>query len=147
MLNICVDNARVTMENLKQVLACPLGIFLYAALSGMVGIVILLVFFSMVFAESALPVAFPFIISFNAATSGFYLVDKGGLRFPYLRISLVVLSGMLTVTGCISIAVLLPWESMMDGTRYIVSGLSALVFSFFGAWIGSKSKNMDRALQ
>lgn len=147
MLNICVDNARVTMENLKQVLACPLGIFLYAVLSGMVGIVILLVFFSMVFAESALPVVLPFIISFNAATSGFYLVDKGGLGFPQLRISLIVISGLLVVTGCFALTVLLPWESMFDGVRYLITGVPVLVCTFFGAWIGSKNKNKDRASQ
>ena len=147
MLNICVDNARVTMENLKQVLASPLGIFFYALLSGMIGIVIVLAFFSMILAESVLPFALPFIISFNAATSGFYLVDKGGLGFPQLRISLLVISVLLVVTGCFAITILLPWESMLDGVRYLITGVPALVCTFFGAWIGSKSKNKDRASQ
>lgn len=145
MLNICVDTARVTIESIKQVFASPLGIFLYAALSGMIGVVILLAFFSMVLAESALPVLLPFVISFNGATSGFYLVDKGGDRFPHLRISLVGISCLLVVSGCFVLTILLPWESMLDGTRYLITGAAAVFFSFFGAWIGSKSKNMDRA--
>ena len=145
MLNICVDNARITVEHMKQAFACPLGIFFYAALSGIVGVAILSAFCSMVVAQTALPVLLPFVISFNGATSGFYLVDKGGVHFPHLRIGLVVISCLLVVTGCFAITVLLPWESMLDGTRYLISGVPAVVFTFFGAWIGSKSKHMDRA--
>ncbi len=145
MLNICVDNARVAVENLKQSFASPLGIFIYAALSGMVGVVIVLAFLSMVFAESSLLLLLPVIISFNAATSGFHLVDKGGRSFPHLRVSLIVISGLLVAAGFSFLTVLLPLESMADGIRYLVSGLSALIFSFIGAWIGSKNKNMDRA--
>ncbi len=145
MLNIYVDNARVAVENLKRSFASPPGVFIYAALSGMGGVVIILTFLSMILAESSLSLLLPVIISFNAANSGFYLVDRGGRSFPHLRICLLVISGLLVAAGCFFLTVLLPWESMADGIRYLISGLSALIFSFFGAWIGSKKTNMDRA--
>ena len=147
MLDICIDSARVVTENLKQAFASPWGIFLGAALSGMIGIVILLAFSFTLFSESALSVLLPFIIAFNAASSGFYLVDKGGHHFPRLRISLIVIAALLTGAGCFTMTVLLPWESVTAGPGILISGLSALIFSFFGAWIGSKSKNMDHASQ
>lgn len=147
MLDITLDGARVAVEYLKRVFASPGGIFFSAALSGMVGIVLVLAFFSLLFASSSLPVLLPFILAFNAASSGFYLVDKGGRNFPHLRVSLIVLGCLLAAAGCLSISVLLPWEPMMDGIRSLISGLSALAFSFFGAWIGSRNKSTDRNLQ
>ncbi len=144
MLDICVDSAKVAVENLKRVFASPFGIFMYAALSGMIGIVILLAFFSMLLSGSALIMILPGIVAFNAASGGYGLVDKGGREFPRLRVSLIGLSILLSVTACFALTVFTPWERMTDGVWYLVSGLSALVFSFFGAWVATKKINLER---
>lgn len=142
MLDIAVDSARVVQENMKRAMASPVGIFMYAALSGMVGIVILLAFFSMLMSRPILAMILPVIISFNAASSGYCLIDKGGRDFPRLKISLIAISILLAGTGCFVLSVMLPWESMTEGFRYLVSGVSALIFAFFGAWIGFKSEKL-----
>ncbi len=147
MLDTCVDGARVAVENIKRAAASPLGIFIYAALSGMIGIVILVVFFSMVFPGSTLLVILPVFISFNAAAGGYGIVDKGGCDFPWLKVSLIVISGLLAATGCFSIIVLFPWEATTIGIHFLLGSLAALVFSFFGAWLGAKSKKVKRTSQ
>ncbi|MEA3547003.1 MAG: hypothetical protein U9R66_05005 [Thermodesulfobacteriota bacterium] len=142
MLDTCVDGARVAVENIKRAAASPLGIFVSAALSGMIGIVILVAFFSMIFSGSTLLVILPVIISFNAAASGYGIVDKGGEDFPRLKVSLIVISGLLAATGCFAIIVFFPWEATTIGLHFCIGSLAALSFSFFGAWLATKSKNM-----
>lgn len=44
MLDIYVDRARVVQENMKRAVVSSVEIFVYAALSGMIGLVILLAF-------------------------------------------------------------------------------------------------------
>ena len=140
MLDLCVDSARVAVENIKKAFSTPVGIFAYTVVSGMTGIVILLLFFSMLFSGSTLAMTLPVVIAFNAATCGYGLVDKGGPGFPRATLSLIVISALLAITGCFFITVLLPWESITVGVRWLVSGLLALVFSFFGAWIARRNK-------
>lgn len=147
MLDLCVDSARVVIENIKRVFATPFGIFVSTALSGMVGVVILLFFFSMLLSESTLVMILPVIISFNAATCGYGLIDKGGPDFPRVTLSLLVISALLAITGCFALVVLLPWELITDGVRWLVSGLSALGFSFFGAWIARRNKKLGNRSQ
>jgi len=147
MLDTCVDGARVAVENIKRAAASPLGIFVYAALSGMIGIVILVAFFSMVFSGSTLLMILPVIISFNAAASGYGIVDKGGCDFPRLKVSLIAISGLLAATGCFSIIVFFPWEATTVGIHFLIGSLAALAFSFFGAWLVAKSKNVNSTSQ
>ena len=145
MLDVYMEGVRYCLERIKQAAASSPGIFLYAALSGMIGIVILLAFFSMLLSGSSLLLMLQVIISFNAAASGYYLVDKGGANFPLMKTSLVVISGLMALTGCFSLVVFLPWESITDSVRFLVSGLLALCFSFFGAWIAVRSKRLRSA--
>jgi hypothetical protein len=140
-----MEGVRYCLERIKQAAASPPGIFLYAALSGMIGIVILLAFFSMILSGSSLLLILQGIISFNAAASGYYLVDKGGTNFPLMKTSLIVISGLMALTGCFSLAVILPWELVVDSVRFLVSSLLALCFSFFGAWIAARSKRLENA--
>jgi hypothetical protein len=136
------------MENIKRAFATPFGVFVYMAVSGMIGVVILLFFFSILFSGSMLAKILPVIISFNAATCGYGLVDKGGPGFPRVTLSLTVIGFLLAITGCLFIAVLMPWEfTITDGVRWLVSGLLALIFSFFGAWIARRNKSPESRSQ
>lgn len=145
MIDISTTGAQVMMEKLKQFMASPMGVFLYALVTGMVGIIILLAFLSMVLAPSVIPVILPGIVAFNAAAGGYSLVEKqkGEPRLP--KIALVAIAALLTITGCSAVTLFCPWEPLLDGVRYLVSTLSALVFTFFGAWIASKSKSLNRS--
>lgn len=147
MLDTCVAGARVAVENMKRAAASSVGIFAYAALSGMVGIVILSAFFSMMLPGSVLSMVLPVFIAFNAAASGYGLVDKGGRDFPRIKVSLIAISGLLAATGCFSIIVLVPCEPTTVVIHFIVGSLAALVFSFFGVWLVAKSKNMNSTSQ
>ncbi|MGB3212812.1 MAG: hypothetical protein WBB19_19080 [Desulforhopalus sp.] len=121
----------------------PLGVFLYGALTGVIGIAILLLFFSMVLSPSLLLFILPFIVAFNGAAGGYSLTDRVESGFPYQKLTLVCLAALLTVTGCSLITLFVPWEPLMDGGRYIISGLSTLVSTFFGSWIAAKSKGLN----
>lgn len=144
MLGTTVNRTKSIVGNIKQIFASPLGIFIYAALSGMIGIVILLAFFSLFLSGSTLALIQPAIIAFNAANSGYCTVSKGGENLPRFRISLIAITVLLTLTGYFSIPVFSPWESISNGMCHLISGLSALIFSFFGAWIAIKSKKLNK---
>ena len=145
MIDICTTGAQVMMEKLKQFMASPLGVFLYALVTGMVGIIILLAFLSMVVSPSVLPMILPGIIAFNAAAGGYSLVEKNKGEAGVPKIALVAIAGLLTITGCSVLTLFCPWEPLVDGIRYLVSILAALVFTFFGAWIAGKSKSLNRS--
>ena len=145
MLDVYTEGVKYCLERIKQAAASPPGIFLYAALSGMIGIVILLAFFSMILSGSSLVLILQGVISFNAAASGYYLVDKGGTSFPFTKTCLIVISALMVLTGRLSSVVILPWDIVTDSVSFLISGLLALCFSFFGAWIAAKSKRIKGA--
>ena len=143
MLDTYLDSISILIENFKKRLASPAGIAVYSALSGMIGTVILIAFFSMMLSGSSLYAILPIIIAFNAANSGFCLVEKGGTGFPRLKLTMIVISILIVISGFVFMAVLVPWEVMLY-TRYLFSGVVSLAFSFFGAWLARKSKNTNR---
>ncbi len=144
MIEICINGAQGTMEKLKNFMASPTGLFLSAFVTGLVGIVLLLAFLSMVIAPSALLLILPGIIAFNGAAGGYSLTEKTEGAFPKKKIALSCLAALLTVTGCSVITLFCPWEPLLDGGRYLISGLSTLTFTFFGSWIADKSKSLKR---
>ncbi|MBM9604994.1 hypothetical protein [Desulfopila inferna] len=144
MIEMGISAAQTTVEKMKHFAASPLGIFFYAAVPGMVGIIILLGFMAAVIFPSDLPNTLPFIIAFNSAASGYGLVDKGGDNYPGKRPTLFIIALVMTVTGCSAITIFCPWESLVEGERYFICASSAIIFTFFGAWLGSKSKKLSK---
>lgn len=144
MLDICINGAQEAMEKLKQFMSSPTGLFLSAILTGTIGIVLLLAFLSMVLSPSVVLLILPGIIAFNGATGGYSLTDKTEGAFPHKKIVLICLAAILTVAGCSIITLFCPWEPLVDGGRYLISGLSALTFTFLGSWIADKSKSLKR---
>ncbi len=132
----------MTSAKMRHFAASPFGIFLYAAIPGMTGIVILLAFMAAVVSPANLPITLPFIIAFNSAAGGYGLIDKGGENYPGKRPVLFIIALVLTVTGCSAVTIFCPWESLIEAERYFICFSSALLFTFFGAWIGSKSKKL-----
>ncbi len=130
------------MDKIKQFGSSPTGVYLYTLTTGMIGILILLGFLSMVFAAVALPLLLPAIIGFNSAVSGYGITEKRYHNFTYKKLGLISIATLLTITGCISITLFCPWESLLDSRRFLISGSSALLFTFLGSWIGAKSKSL-----
>ncbi len=145
MFDLCLHGAREIVEKLKYFMTSPIGIFLYTVVAGVVGIVILLAFFSMVVSASSLSIILPCIIAFNAAAGGYSLVEKREEHFPIGKLAIISLAALFTVTGCSVITLFCPWEPLLDGGRYLISGLSALIFTYFGTWIACKSKNLNKS--
>lgn len=141
MIDIYTNGAQITVEKIKQCIASPAGVFLYAFITGVIGIALLLGFSSMIWSATALPTILPAIIAFNCAAGGYSLVDKNkGETLP--KLALVLLAVLLTITGCSMIIVFCPWESLFDVYRYLISATAAIIFTAFGTWIAWKSKNL-----
>lgn len=145
MIDECYNGARYTVDKIKEFTASPLGVLLYSLVTGVIGIIILLGFISLVLSPSALTPILPVIIAFNGAASGYSLIDRGTINFPHRKSVLVLIAALLTITGCSVITLFCPWEPLFHPTRYLIVGLSTTVFTFFGAWIAVKSNNMNRS--
>ncbi len=144
MIDICTNGAKHTMDRIKQFSSSPSGIFLYSLVTGIVGIIILLTFFSMLFAGSILTVLLPVIVGFNSAAGGYGFVDKRGSDTPYQKLPLFSIAVLLALTGCFLITLFNPWEPLLDGWRYLISTTTALFSTFFGAWLAVKTRKNDR---
>ncbi|MCP3890454.1 MAG: hypothetical protein GY702_16515 [Desulfobulbaceae bacterium] len=142
MIEIAMSGAQITMEKIKQFMASPIGVFLYALVTGIAGIMILLGFVSMILSPSILPLALPAIVAFNGAAGGYSLVEKRETAFPFPKVSLIAIAAMLSLAGCSGLILFCPWEPLLDGNRYLITGLTTLTMAFVGAWIAKKSKSL-----
>ncbi len=143
-MDVCTSGARYTMEKIKQFGSSPVGIFLYSLGTGIIGVVILLGFLSMIFSASNLPLLLPAILAFNGASSGYSLVDKRPEGFAYKNLTLIALALPLSLAGILTISLFCPWEPLLDGRRFVIAISSTLLFTFLGAWIGTKKKKINR---
>ncbi len=144
MIDIYTNGAQVTVEKMKQFLASPVGGFLYAFVTGAIGIVILLAFLSMFVSTAALPMALPALVAFNCAAGGYSLTDKSKTdQLP--KLSLCLMAILLTVTGCTVLLIFCPWENLFNVNRYLICGSVALIFTCLGAWIAHKNRQLNRS--
>ncbi len=74
------------------------GRFAYSVLAGIVGTVILVLFFSGLMGLDAISLLLPWIVGFNGAMTGFMLVDKTKGRLSHRR-AFSIGSGLLLVMG------------------------------------------------
>lgn len=142
MTHIYTNGAQITVEKMKQFITSPPGVFLYAFITGAIGIALLLGFCSMIWSSPALPTVLPAIIAFNCAAGGYSLIEKNTTA-TVPKISLILLTVLLIVTGCSVILIFCPWESLFDVNRYVISTATAFIATIFGAWIAWKSKNLN----
>ena len=145
MIDICTTGARVSVERFKELRRTPLGIFLQAALSSCAGIVILLVFLAMIFSPAALQIMLAPIIGFNAAISGYSLLEKGGRSIRAEKLRLLSMAVVLSVTGYLALFLMHPWMGFMNSSSVLIYGGTALAATFFGAWLATKNKNVNKA--
>ncbi len=143
-MDTSLNGAQTVVDTLKQFMASPIGIFLYATVTGVVGVLILLFFLSMIMGPNGLLLVLPAIVGFNSAASAFSLKDRNKTGSPH-TFTYIATAALITLTGCIAILLFCPWEGLFDANRYFQSGLSALLFTFVGAWIAGKAKNLNRS--
>ncbi|BHH84780.1 hypothetical protein [Desulforhopalus sp. 52FAK] len=145
MIDIYTNGVQGTVDKIKQFIASPVGVFLYAFITGAIGIVILLAFLSMFVSTSALPMALPALIAFNCAAGGYSLTDKNRTDNQLPKLSLCLMAILLTIAGCNVILLFCPWESLVNINRYLICGSAALIFTFLGAWIARKNRQLNRS--
>lgn len=145
MIDIYTNGAQVTVDKMKQYLGSPFGAFLYALVTGAIGIAILLGFLSMFVSAAALPMSLAALIAFNSAAGGYSLTDKSTSTGRLPIVSLCLLALLLTLAGCLTLLFFCPWENLLDSNRIVICTTTALIFTFLGAWIARKSKNINRS--
>jgi hypothetical protein len=144
MIDICSAGAEVSLNRLKLIARKPIGIFLYAAVTGSIGVVILVVFFAMVISPFTLAILLPAIIGFNGAVAGYNIIDKGGIQYPWKKSCLAITAAILALTGVLSLSLLYPWDAALNAGRYLFSGGAALALTFFGSWLAVKNKELNQ---
>lgn len=141
MIEGATAGAHLVVEKIKRFSASPVGIFFHAAGTGLGGVLLLQGFFSMAVSSSAMLMLLPGIIAFNAACSGFSLVERGG-RLPAIKFLLVTVAVLLGGAGCASVALFAPWESIVDAGRLFTSVSIAVVFTLLGGWLAGKKHHL-----
>lgn len=128
-------------KEIKHALDTPTGLYLRAALAGIVGNVILLAFFSAILSPSTLLQLLPATTAFNGAAAGYGLRDKSR-EAPHPISVCVSLAALLTITASLGLGLLYPWESMVDGTWLLCIFIPTVIFTFLGYWLARKSHQL-----
>ncbi len=137
MLALCRDNAQVVAAQIKRATQSRTGIFLYALFSSIIGILILQLFCGAVLSPMALITATPVIVAFNAAMSGYALIDRGGNSFPYIKSSITAISIMLSTASITSMITLYYLQPQVQNIVIIFA--TAFLFTSLGSWIAFKN--------
>lgn len=137
------SSSRAVVEMMRSFMASPTGIFLYATVTGVVGILVLLIFLSLFVAPNDLVIFLPFIAAFNGAASGFSITGKEA-SFTHRKTAFLVITALLTVTGCFLLTLFCPWELFVDVDRLFTTGAFTLIATWFGGWIGQKNKSYKK---
>lgn len=136
-------NSFCIVEKIKTIMATSIGVFLYTVVTEIVGMLIFLMFLSTVLAPHVLPTVLPVIIALNGAAGGYRLGSSDAVA-ARRKTMLAASAGLLTLGGFLAIAFFCPWEPVVNWGRFLVWGLTALTFSFFGSWIARENKRLIR---
>ena len=119
-------------------------------LSGIVGIVILVVFLNMLVSPVDSVSFLPFIVAFNAAATGYMVIDKTRSCFRFKRSVAVFAGAMTTIVGCACLNYL---SLQITGLFFISPAelLSMLIVGCIAGWLGGalaiKYLNLQRENQ
>ncbi len=141
MINTLLFENNGILAGLRNCFHSPLGSYISTLISGVVGIVLLLTFFSMLLSPAITLLTLPMVVSFNCAMCGYSITEKKSERTNLRKVTLLSFAAILTITGCSLVTILYPWEPLLAGMRYLYTGSFAVVFSFFGAWLAIKNRH------
>lgn len=137
------NNVRVILEMIRRFFMSPVGMFLYAAISSTIGILILLLFLSFLVPSADLVIFLPFLVAFNAAASGFAVTGKG-VVFQWRKTVFLILAVLLTLVGCFLITLFCPWEPFWLADRWFTTVVFSWAAIWLGGWIGDKNLQLKK---
>ena len=117
------------------------GSVLYVSATGVVGVILLLGFFSLFLVPFALIYLLPLIIGFNGAVSGYNLADKG--VGSHLISCLIAL--LFALSGGIFLRLFCSWIFTAEWLSYLLfsvggSFITAWISIVIGSWIFKKNR-------
>lgn len=138
MIEIWTIWAQTGLEKLTAWGRTPFGAFLQTALTSIAGIIVLLVFLTMIFSPATLPVLLSGVIVFNAAIAGYALQEKGGRSIRDEGTRLFTMALLLCAAGCLSLFLMYPWLEFISVISLPVYIGFALAATYAGAWLEAK---------
>lgn len=107
----------------------------WSVLSGLMGILILTGFFVGIMSLETLSSLLPLVVGFNAAISGYMLIERGAGSITHKKTMSAVVGTMIAVLSVVSVNGL----AFRMGGFYLISafqGLAALSIGMSGGWAG-----------
>ena len=83
---VVMENTNISLKNKFY----PFRKFVHSILVGVIGSVLLVIFFASLMSLGTITKLLPWVIGFNAALTGYNLINKAGKRLKYKRIYAVV---------------------------------------------------------
>jgi len=114
------------------------GAFAYSILAGVFGALILIIFLDGVLAFEPLMKLIPWILGFNAALTGYSLIDKTRERLPYKRLYAMGSGGLVVILVCLLLTLAFDYGTLVTIPQLVMYGVIGVVSSGFGAWLSTK---------
>ena len=120
--------------------------FIYSMFIGVIGSILLVIFFAGVMPMGTIEKLLPFIIGFNAALTGFNLMTRTKDSLKYKRLWSLI-SGIILVVG-VTMILNIAFYYLAGGyivfmTDFFILALTGGVFSWLGATLAIKYYNLD----
>lgn len=119
------------------------GAMVYSIFAGSIGAVILVVFFNGIFSAELISKLIPWIFCFNAAITGYTLLDITRNRLTHKLVIAMVCGVLMIVFACTLIVLTLDTAvliSYYQATLYLAIGLGC---SLLGAWLAKKYHHLE----
>ncbi len=115
--------------------------------SAVIGIILLVLFFSFFMSTPAIVKIMPVFFGFNAAMAGFSLIDKTGDRLPH-KLIYAACSGIVTVLfAWLILSFILDFSMLVRGVHLIWYSLTGLGGGLFGGWLAVKNHKLKNTLE
>ena len=119
----------------------------WSIISAVIGILILVLFFSFFMTTPAIVKVMPFIFGFNGAMAGFSLVDKTGDRLPH-KLIYAACSGLVTVLcAWLILSFILDFSQIVRWAMLGWYSLTGLGCGLFGGWLAVKTHTIQNELK
>jgi len=143
-MNPYYDLIRTYCRPLERLGATVPARIAWSIVSAVIGILLLVLFFSFFMTTAAIVGVMPLIFGFNAAMTGFSLIDKTGDKLPH-RMIFAACSGLATVLlAWLVLSFILDFSLMIRGSTlgwYFLTGTGC---GIFGGWLAVKTHSLNR---
>lgn len=122
----------------NRFIASPTGAIVYSIMAGGIGVVVLVMFLAAMFSLSTVAKFIPWIIGFNAAVTGYSLIDKTRDRLPRKRLFAMGTGGFMALLVCFLFILAFGYGTLVATPQFFIYGIIGVVFGGFGAWVAEK---------